>query len=152
MGSGAALAAAPAGLVSVSALVVRPIGVTRSPYPSRDRVPQDPFASDRSSTLVVFNPFVAALAGLVPGDDVFVVWWAHAANRSRLSRDRGGDRGVVGVFASRAPDRPNPVGLSRATVTDVGPNLVVVTGMDAVDGSPIIDLKPVVRTPDGRPA
>lgn len=152
MGSGAALPVAAAGPVAVSALVVRPIGVIRSPYASRDRVPQDPFASDRPSTLVVFDPFVAALAGLIPGDELFVVWWAHAADRSRRTRNSGGDRGVVGVFASRVPDRPNPVGLSRATVTDVGPNLIVVTGMDAVDGSPIIDLKPVVRTSDGRPA
>lgn len=143
---------AAAGSLSVTACVVRPIGVVRSPYPTRDRVPRDPFASDRRSTLVVFDPFVAALAGLIPGDDLFVVWWADGADRSRLLRDGGGERGVVGVFASRVPDRPNPVALSRATVTDVGPNLVVVTGMDAVDGSPIIDLKPVVRTSDGRPA
>lgn len=152
MGSGAALPVADGGPASASALVVRPIGVIRSPYLSRDRVPQDPFATDRTSTLVVFDRFVAAIAGLAVGDDLFVVWWAHGADRSRLTRDSGSERGVVGVLASRAPDRPNPVGLSRATVTGIGPNVIGVTGMDAVDGSPIIDLKPVVRTSDGRPA
>ena len=99
------------------------------------------------ATLAFEEGFAPALEGLVPGDDVIVLTWLDRASRDVLRVYPRGDvsRGEHGVFATRSPDRPNPIGLHRVTVLAVdGPRLRV-QGLEALDGTPIVDVKPVLR-------
>lgn len=88
----------------------------------------------------LFEAYAEALAGVDDLIRVTVLYWAHEADRDRLVGDDGG-----GVFARRGPDRPNPVSVCTCTVLDVDGRRVRVRGLDAVDGSPLVDLKPALQ-------
>jgi tRNA-Thr(GGU) m(6)t(6)A37 methyltransferase TsaA len=94
---------------------------------------------------------VRAAASLAPGDELLVLTWFHEADRSVLQVHPRGDPGrpLTGVFSTRSPDRPNPVGLHRVRVLAVEARQIRVGPLEAIDGTPVIDLKPVLRT-DGR--
>jgi tRNA-Thr(GGU) m(6)t(6)A37 methyltransferase TsaA len=88
---------------------------------------------------------------LAPGDDVFVLTWLDRANRSVLTTHPEDDQSVplTGVFSTRSPDRPNPIGLHRTTVTARGEGWIEVANLEALDGTPVVDVKPVIAGRDG---
>lgn len=81
-----------------------------------------------------------------PGDDLFILTWLHLADRSALAvRPRDDEsRRLTGVFSTRAPDRPNPIGLHRVRVLAVSEGVIEVDALEAIDGTPVIDLKPLL--------
>jgi tRNA-Thr(GGU) m(6)t(6)A37 methyltransferase TsaA len=96
---------------------------------------------------LVFEPSVAeALAGIAPGDEVIVLTWLDRANRDVLRVHPRGDlsRAQEGVFATRSPHRPNPIGLHPVEIVSVEGLRVRVHNLEALDGTPILDLKPVL--------
>lgn len=114
-----------------------PIGRVATPFASTDEVPRQGFLGDASGTVALDPRYAAGLRGFGAGDPVVVVWFADRADRSVLVLDRDDGRGV---FTTRSPARPNPICLSRCTVLGVdGPEL---RGVDMLDGSPVLDLKP----------
>lgn len=90
------------------------------------------------------------LMGIKAGDDLIVLTWLHLAQRDVLQVHPRGDhnRPLTGVFATRSPDRPNPVGLHRVTVLEVLKNKLRVALLEAIDGTPIVDIKPVLSGTD----
>ena len=93
------------------------------------------------------RPFAAeALDGLAKGDDVIVVTWLHRARRDVLKvHPRSDPSGpLTGVFATRSPDRPNPLGLHRVTVRSRAGNRLRIGPIEAIDGTPVVDIKPVL--------
>jgi len=96
---------------------------------------------------LVFTPAVAAgLADLAPGDEILVLTWLDRADRDVLAVRPRDDpaRPLTGVFSTRSADRPNPVGLHRVTVLAVDGRRVRVDRLEALDGTPVIDIKPVL--------
>jgi tRNA-Thr(GGU) m(6)t(6)A37 methyltransferase TsaA len=114
------------------------------------RQPDEPFAP--AALLRIAPEYASALSGLGTGDEIIVITWLHLADRSTLTVHPRGDRGRerTGVFATRSPDRPNPIGLHRATITSVESPVVAVSSFEAVDGTPILDIKPVLGAPSSR--
>jgi tRNA-Thr(GGU) m(6)t(6)A37 methyltransferase TsaA len=102
--------------------------------------------------LVFDERFADALDGIAAGDDVLVLTWLHQADREALRVHPRSDaaRPVQGVFSTRSPDRPNPLGLHRVTVRAIEGLRVRVGGLEAVDGTPIVDVKPVLTDPGER--
>ena len=88
------------------------------------------------------------LEGIALGDDLIVITWLHQAGRDILKTHPRNDqtRPLTGVFATRSPDRPNPLGLHRVTVREIAGNSVKVGPIEAIDGTPVVDLKPVLST------
>jgi tRNA-Thr(GGU) m(6)t(6)A37 methyltransferase TsaA len=86
------------------------------------------------------------LEGVRIGDEMIVITWLHKAKRDTLRVHPRGDtsRPLTGVFLTRSPDRPNPLGLHRARVLEVKGNGLVIGPMEAIDGTPVVDIKPVV--------
>lgn len=117
-----------------------PVGVVHSPYETTDQAPHQGFADDAEAELEVFGAYADALAGVDEVLRLTVVYWAHRADRSRL-----GDADGTGAFARRSPDRPNPLSICTCTVLGMEGRRVRVSGLDAVDGSPLIDLKPALQ-------
>ncbi len=91
-----------------------------------------------------------ALRDLAPGDDVLLLTWLDRADREVLAVHPRGDphNPLTGVFSTRSPDRPNPIGLHRVTVTTREGNRVCVQALEAIDGTPIIDVKAVLHAED----
>jgi tRNA-Thr(GGU) m(6)t(6)A37 methyltransferase TsaA len=86
------------------------------------------------------------LKGIAPGDDILVITWLHQGRRETLEVHPRSDktRPLAGVFATRSPDRPNPLGLHRVTVREIAGNRLRIGPMEAIDGTPVVDIKPVL--------
>ncbi|WP_233223281.1 tRNA (N6-threonylcarbamoyladenosine(37)-N6)-methyltransferase TrmO [Amycolatopsis sp. CA-128772] len=124
---------------------VRPVGRVESPLDLTTAPKQGDEGAPPAR--VVFDPeFHAAAADLRPGDRLVLLTWLHAADRGvQAVHPRGDrDRPRQGVFSTRSPDRPNPIGLHTVTVTAVDGATLTVSGLEAVDGTPVLDAKPVL--------
>jgi tRNA-Thr(GGU) m(6)t(6)A37 methyltransferase TsaA len=95
----------------------------------------------------VLEPAVrTAAADVRPGDRLVVLTWLHAADRNvlRVHPRSDPERPTAGVFSTRSPHRPNPIGLHTVTVTQVADERIEVDALEAIDGTPVLDLKPVL--------
>ncbi|MFG1625834.1 MULTISPECIES: tRNA (N6-threonylcarbamoyladenosine(37)-N6)-methyltransferase TrmO [unclassified Kribbella] len=127
-------------------LVLRPIGRVESSLATRAEAPRqgDEGAPD---AWVVFDESVrAALQDLAPGDEVILISWFDRSERDVLTVHPRGDlsRPATGVFSTRSPDRPNPLGLHRVTILATDGLRLHVDHLEAIDGTPIVDVKPVL--------
>jgi tRNA-Thr(GGU) m(6)t(6)A37 methyltransferase TsaA len=86
------------------------------------------------------------------GDELFILTWLHRARRDvLLVHPRGNPAApLTGVFATRSPDRPNPVGLHRVSVLEVAGHRLRIAPIEAIDGTPVVDIKPVLGRPEDR--
>ena len=128
-----------------------PVGWVESPLTDRAQAPRQGDEGAPAAWLA-FEPRVAeALRDLRPGTEIIVLTWLDRADRSVLVTRPRDDPGnpLTGVFSTRSPDRPNPVGLHRVPVIAVDGLRVQVGALEALDGTPVIDVKPVL---DGREA
>jgi tRNA-Thr(GGU) m(6)t(6)A37 methyltransferase TsaA len=127
---------------------LHPVGHVASPLADRDQAPRQGDEGAPEADLVFDAALAPAVADLAPGDDVLVLTWLHEADRSTLRVNPRGDpsRGEHGVFSTRSPDRPNPIGLHRVTILAVDGTRMRVDGLEAVDGTPVLDVKPVLRS------
>jgi tRNA-Thr(GGU) m(6)t(6)A37 methyltransferase TsaA len=124
---------------------LRPIGIIRSSIKKRSEAPKQGSEGAPDAWLEV-SPLVAqGLDGLAAGDDIIVVTWLHQARRDVLKVHPRSDRHrpLTGVFATRSPDRPNPLGLHPVTVREVAKNRLRIGPIEAIDGTPVVDIKPV---------
>jgi tRNA-Thr(GGU) m(6)t(6)A37 methyltransferase TsaA len=129
---------------------LRPIGRVRSPLTDPATAPKQGDEGAPDATVEFDEAMLPGLADLRTGDDVIVLTWLDRADRTVLAVHPRDDpaRPVTGVFSTRSSDRPNPVGLHRVRILAVdGPRLVV-RGLEAVDGTPVIDIKPVLGDTD----
>jgi tRNA-Thr(GGU) m(6)t(6)A37 methyltransferase TsaA len=129
-----------------------PIGVVHSPWTSVEDMPVQPSrAGDVKGTVELFAPFVDALADVDGFSHLILITHLH---RSRPWRPRVVpflDTVERGLFATRSPSRPNPIGLSVVELVAVDGSRLTVRGVDLLDGTPLLDLKPYVGDFDGRP-
>jgi tRNA-Thr(GGU) m(6)t(6)A37 methyltransferase TsaA len=124
------------------------IGIVESPLRSRAEAPKQGDEGAPEAWLAFEPRFADGLDGIGPGDDVLVLTWLDRAARDVLRVRPRGDaaRPEAGVFATRSPDRPNPIGLHRVTVLEVDGARLRVRDLEAIDGTPILDVKPVLRS------
>ena len=131
---------------STTDFTVRPIGHVQSPLVSTADAPRQGDEGAPDAYLVLDLDLLTALEGVAVGKEIIVLSWLHQADRSVLRVHPRGDlsRPEAGVFSTRSPSRPNPIGLHRVRVLDIEGVRVHVSGLEAIDGTPIIDLKPVL--------
>jgi tRNA-Thr(GGU) m(6)t(6)A37 methyltransferase TsaA len=122
--------------------LIRPIGVIRSPYKKRIDAPRQGRSSKVLSEVQVFPEFAAGLDGMERCQYLHVLWWADRAERDLLHVVPPGDTEERGVFCTRSPARPNPLGLSLVRVVERNGTSIWVHWLDALDGTPVLDLKP----------
>lgn len=118
-------------------LEVEPIGEVRTPFETTEDAPRQGLESDADGEIVLSPAYEPGLEGLDDGDAVDVLWIADEADRSTL-RVRDGERGV---FSTRSPHRPNPICVTTCRVRSVDGRRLAVSGVDMLDGSPVVDLK-----------
>ena len=134
--------------VAAAALTLDPIGRVESPLRDRASAPKQGDEGAPEAWIVIDPRFAAAASDLCTGDEVLVLTWLDRSDRSTLRVHPRGDRRNAerGVFSTRSPDRPNPIGLHRVTIVEVASaTRLKVRDLEAIDGTPILDIKPVLQ-------
>ena len=132
---------------------LRFVGVVESSLAGKEEAPKQADEGAPPATLRIAAEFAACCEGLHAGDEVLVFTWLDRADRDVQAVHPRGDatRPLTGVFATRAPVRPNPIGLHRVEIITISgtagePRALRVDALEALDGTPILDLKPVLAT------
>ena len=135
-----------------STFAIRPIGHVESPLTSTADAPRQGDEGAPPAYLILDSEVHAGLDGMAVGDEIIVLTWLHEADRRALTVHPRGDltRPEQGVFSTRSPSRPNPIGLHRVRVLNLEGIRIQVSGLEAIDGTPIVDLKPVLGNVEER--
>jgi tRNA-Thr(GGU) m(6)t(6)A37 methyltransferase TsaA len=125
---------------------LRPIGVIRSTLRKRSEAPKQGSEGAPDAWLEIQDFALSALDGIAPGDDLLILTWLHQSDRTVLKVHPRSDpsRRLTGVFATRSPDRPNPIGLHRVTVRKIEKHRLRIGPIEAIDGTPVVDIKPAL--------
>jgi tRNA-Thr(GGU) m(6)t(6)A37 methyltransferase TsaA len=125
---------------------LEPIGFIRSALKWRKNAPRQGTEGAPDAWLEISRRFATGLIGINVGDEVIVLTWFHQARRDVLKvHPRSNRRApLTGVFATRSPDRANPIGLHRVTVRKIVGDRYRIGPIEAIDGTPVVDIKPVL--------
>ena len=123
---------------------LRAIGVIRSSLKTRAEAPKQGSEGAPDVWLELRRFALPALDGVAAGDEIIVLTWLHKARRDVFKVHPRGDKGnrLTGVFATRSPDRPNPLGLHNVTIRRIEGHRLLIGPMEAIDGTPVVDIKP----------
>lgn len=129
-----------------NSFMIEPIGVIRSKLVNLANAPLQGDEGGYEARLELTLQVSQGLAGIAVGDELIVLTWLHRAQRDVLQVHPRGrlDAPFKGVFATRSPDRPNPIGLHRVSVLQIAGQSLKVAPMETIDGTPIVDIKPVL--------
>jgi tRNA-Thr(GGU) m(6)t(6)A37 methyltransferase TsaA len=122
-----------------------PIGFVRSPYKNLKEIPNQPhYAKDITGQVEIFPEYEPGLKDLDGFSHLILVCHFHMSSEFRLQVVPSGETGIRGLFSTRSPNRPNPVGISIVRLKKIEKNILLISDLDILDGTPIIDLKPYV--------
>jgi tRNA (adenine37-N6)-methyltransferase len=121
---------------------IRQIGYVRSPYKEKKDARRQGRLSDTVSEIVIDEQYLPGLEDVEKKTHLFVLSWFDRADRTMLKATPPHEKIEHGVFATRSPNRPNPVGLSVVDLLGMNGNVLTVHGLDALDGTPVVDIKP----------
>jgi len=130
--------------------VCNPIGRVSSPYKEKGDAPAQGREKNLVSRIIIDPRFAGGLEGLTIGQQIFVLCWFDRSARDVIKVHPRGkmENPLTGVFNTRSPARPNPVSLTLVTIQDITDNILTVCGLDALDETPVIDIKPYSRSID----
>ena len=125
---------------------VLPIGFIRSTLKSRDKAPRQGPEGAPDAWIEISQRFVEGLQGIAVGQEIIIITWLHEAERDQLKVHPRDEKSapLTGVFSTRSSDRPNPLGLHRVTVREIVGNRLRIGPIEAIDGTPVADIKPVL--------
>jgi tRNA-Thr(GGU) m(6)t(6)A37 methyltransferase TsaA len=126
---------------------LRPVGRIRSALTSRKGAPRQGSEGAPDAWLEVYAWAAEAMRGLAVGDEIVVITWLHQGRRDVLQVHPRSDPNnpLTGVFATRSPDRPNPLGLHPVVVRAIEGNRMRIGPIEAIDGTPVVDIKPGLK-------
>jgi len=128
-------------------MILKPIGVVKSEYKSRKEAPRQGRLKEDVSVLEIFEEYREGLEGLERFEKIVVLYWMHEADRGVLKAKPPGES-ERGVFSTRSPDRPNPIGYSVCKLLKIEGSKIYVMWLDAIDGTPVLDIKPFIKEID----
>ena len=123
-----------------------PIGVMHCRLQTREETPKNFTESTETGALEVYPQYLEAMADIKEGQTIVALFWLHGAKRDVLKVYPRGDksRGLHGVFSTRSPMRPNPIAVSELKVLGIKGNLIEVSGVDVLNGTPLVDIKKTI--------
>ncbi len=135
----------------ISPMILWPVGVIHTPYRRREDIPRQGRLSSELCEIEVFPEYAPGLKDIENCTHLFVIFWLHLGDRGRLTATPPHDGREHGVFATRSPNRPNLLALDIVELLEVKGNRLSVKGMDALDGSTLLDIKPYSEEFDAFP-
>lgn len=127
--------------MSVVNITLKPIGIIHSPYKEKQDAPRQGRLSDNMINIELYPDYVSGLKNIDQVSHLIVLYWGHRSDREILQTVTPFGAESVGVFACRSPNRPNPIAFCIADLIKREENCLLVRGVDAIDGSPILDIK-----------
>ncbi len=121
---------------------LKPIGIIHSPYNERGDAPRQGRNSENLSKIEIYPEYEEGLDGIERYDNLIILYWLDRSSEKLLKVIPPGQSKERGVFATRAPTRPNPIAFCMVDLLDVNDNILTVRGLDALDKSPLVDIKP----------
>lgn len=133
-------------MTKATTYTVNPIGFIRSPLEIREDAPKQGYEGAPDAWVDLTESVAEGLDGIAAGQEIILITWLHLASRRVLKLHPRDDKSLplTGVFLTRSPDRPNPLGLHRVTVLEVVGRQLKVGPLEAIDGTPVVDMKPVL--------
>ena len=131
-------------------LELKPIGFIHSPYKNAGDVPNHGYKNQQISQIEVFKEFQKGLQDIEGLSHIIVIYWFHESQAYQLLVKTPWDDSPHGLFATRSPHRPSPVGLTVVELVAREKNTLTVKGLDAIDGTPLLDIKPYIPSIDER--
>ena len=132
-------------------IIYTPIGTIHSPFTSVEEAPIQPrFAAGTEGRVELYAEYEEALFELERFSHIVLIYHFHLVKRSLLKVKPSHSDSLHGVFATRAPERPNPIGISTVRLKAVDGTTLHVAGIDVMDGTPLLDVKPFIPTIDGQ--
>ena len=120
---------------------IKAIGVIHSPYQEASDAPRQGYLSEETSEIEIYPEFIPGLKDIEKLSHLVVLYWGHHSRRDLLQTKTPHGPEIKGVFACRSPHRPNPVALCVVKLLKKENNRLLVSGLDALDGSPVVDIK-----------
>jgi len=129
----------------VNLVKYKPVGVIHSPFKSPSGVPRQAASTSRvAAQIEIFNEYIEGLADLDGFSHIVVIFHLHLVTKGSLKAFPPWDNKEHGVFATRSPHRPNPIGVSIVRLDSIDGNILNIIGVDMVDGTPVLDIKPYI--------
>ena len=123
-------------------MILKEIGIIKSPYKGKERSQNEKSLSRQIMLLEIKDEFFEGLENLIEGQFIVVIYWADRAQRNLLKVVPPGKIIESGVFATRSQNRPNPLSINVVKILAIEKKKIIVTGLDALDNSPLLDIKP----------
>jgi len=126
--------------------ILYPIGFVESPIINREDAPSQGNEGSPDTWVIINKDVAEGLDGINVGKEIIILTWFHQSKRDVLKLHPRWDKNnpLTGVFATRSPDRPNPIGIHPVTILEIVDNKIKVSGLETIDGTPVIDIKPVI--------
>lgn len=123
-----------------------PVGYVRSELKKRKNAPRQGYFGAPEAWVEILPRYAQCLHRVAAGDEVILITWLHQAKRTVMKVHPGRDKAnpLTGVFATRSPDRPNPLGLHRVKILEMDGLRLRAGPLEAIDGTPVVDMKPVL--------
>lgn len=124
------------------------IGTVSSELKNIDDCPRQADENAPEAAVIIYPEFTGGIKDLKPGDEILLLTWLHMGDRTTLeTRPRNNPNApLTGIFSTRSPNRPNPIGIHSTKVISISDNEIKLAGLEALDGTPVIDIKPVWNT------
>ncbi len=125
-----------------------PIGIVVEGYSDRESAPRQGKFENRKSKIKIYDDFVEGLEGIENYERLIILYWLHLSSRNILKAKPPNELEERGVFSTRSPERPNPVGFAVVKLERIENSILTVRHLDAVTGTPVIDIKPFLKEID----
>ena len=123
-------------------ILFHPIGIIQSPFKSRSETPRGGEGfRDTEAEIILDDKYLEGAADMQPGKQYMLLFYFHKAEGYKLTVPIGGVGAMTGLFSTHSPNRPNGIGVSYITVTKISGNRISFTGVDMIDGTPVLDIK-----------
>ncbi|HEY9003677.1 MAG TPA: tRNA (N6-threonylcarbamoyladenosine(37)-N6)-methyltransferase TrmO [Mucilaginibacter sp.] len=128
--------------------ILQHIGTISSELKSIDDCPRQADENAPEASIIIYPEFAEGIRDIKPGDEILLLTWLHVGDRTVLqTRPRNNPNApLTGIFSTRSPDRPNPIGIHSVKVTSVADDEIKVDGLEVLDQTPVIDIKPIWNT------
>ncbi len=130
-------------------IIFKPIGIIHSPFKDRNEIPKQPYEGiDVKAKVEIFPEFLDGLKGLEKFSHIVLLFNFHLSQDYNLQVVPYREKHIKGVFATRSPHRPNQIGMSIVRLESIESNIINISNIDIIDGTPLLDIKPFIKEMD----